>query len=288
VEILTPPASSVQAAASLLAAATTPTQVLTRAGFGAHGYQAPACSGWRLVDTCTGVEDDHDAGTIGAQVAGVPYAIQVVDECTTLGTRADALAARARALLAQVESAAIAHEFWTGALAAAAITDAPNGSQVEQDWQAVAHLASTAAVDLTPGGGPPPLLAGIGLLEDALGDALAGAPATLHMRRSTLAHAMAPTGWRGEGSLILTPTGHRVVADAGYPGTGPNGATPAVGTAWIYGSARPTVYRSAAEILGDPGREMNRATNRLTTVAEKYALTVLQCGVIAVRVTLEP
>jgi hypothetical protein len=283
VEILTPPALQQQTAGSLLAAANTPPQVLARAGFGGHGYQALAPTGWTLFDSCTGREVSFNAATRGGIVTGVPVAIRVLDECTTLGS--PDLAARARALLAQVESAAIAREFWTGELAALAAANSTG--TVQADWQASRHLTGTATNDLTPLTGPVTPLAGLARLEDAIGAATAGAPATVHMTRRALTHLVQPAGLRREGGLILTALDTRVVADAGYPGTGPTGGSAPTGTAWLYASARPTIWRSAAEVIGSPAEQLDRATNHITTAAEEYVLTALAHTVFAVRVTLE-
>lgn len=280
-EILTPPAPQPQRAGSLLAAANTPTQTLQRAGFGGHGYQALACTGWRLHDACTGEEIDVDADTRGALVQGVPYAIQVEDECTTLGN--PDLEARARALLGLVEGAAIAREFWTGDLAAAAALEATG--EVQDSWEATPHLVSADTIVLTTSAVTP--LAGLALVEDALGQQLAGSPGLIHMTRGTLTFLAVPAGLRREGDLILTMTDQRVVADAGYPGTGPTGAAPAAGNAWLYGTARPTIVRSDITVPGQVGERLNRATNRQMTRAERYALTTLSCGVVAAQITLE-
>ena len=283
-EILTPPNLQAQAPGSLLAAANTPAQTLARAGFGGHGYQGLACTGWTTVDQCTGQTADVQAGVRGALVTAVPFGIQVVDECSTIG-KPD-LEGRVRTLMSQVESAAIAREFWTGELAAKAV--ASSSGTVKADWQATAHLASSSTTTLTSGA-PVSLRRGIGMLEDALGDNQAGAPGCLHMRRSTLVASGAALAGslRVEGSQILTLTGQRLVADAGYPGTGPNGAAPAAGQAWIYATSRPTISRSDVQIIGQPGERINRATNQVRTTAEEWAVHTIVCGVYAVQVSLE-
>lgn len=283
-ELVTPPTLQQQTAGSLLAAATTPTQALQRAGFAGHGYQALACTGWRVYDACTAQTVDYAPDTRGPIVQGTPFAIQAEDDCTTMG--GVDTEARARQLLAQIESAAIAKEFWTGALATLAAATATDGTEVDTAWKANPRLAATTATTVS-GGSAVSRKQGVALLEQALGDALAGAPGVIHMTRGALTHLAQPLQVRREGSNILTTLDTRIVADAGYTGTSPAGATPATGEAWIYGTARPTIWRSEVEVPGDVSERTDRATNRTKTRAERYALVTLTCGVFAARITLE-
>lgn len=282
-ELVTPAPLQQQTAGSLLAAATTPTQPLTRAGFAGHGYQALACTGWRVFDSCTAQTVDVGATNRGSIVQGVPFAIQAEDECTTMnGVDTEA---RARALLTQIESAAIAHELWTGALATAAAATATG--EVQAAWAANPRLVNAVGITVLAGGAAVSRMAGLALLEDALGTALAGAPAVIHMTRRSLTHLAQPAALRREGSLILTTLDTRIAADAGYTGTSPTGTTPAAGEAWLYGTARPTIWRSAPDVASLPNERIDRAVNRQKTLAEEYSLITLTCGVFAARITLE-
>lgn len=381
------PAGVQQRAGSLLAAANTPTQALVRAD--QTGYHAPACTGWRTYDPCGTSILDNGSTAMGPVPQGMPFPVEVLDTCSTLGDVEDHVA-RARARLAAVESAAIARELWTGELADAAQTtnvlwdanvrlagqarsevqsigvvgatagtftlsfegqttgplafNATNG-QVQTALQALPSIgaggatvtggpanttlftvtfagarandqvgqitvnnagltggtitATTTTQGSNGGGAPATVLnggtavasaEGVALLEDALAGALAGAPGCIHMTRRALTRIAAASGgglFRREGDLILTLTDTRVVADAGYPGTQPSGAAAAAGEAWLYGTARPTIWRSDVEVsLADDTQALNRDLNTLTYRANKLALTLLTCGVYAVRVTL--
>jgi hypothetical protein len=291
VEIVEPAPLLQQQAGSLLAAANTPAQSLQRVGFLGHGYQALACTGWLVYDDCTAQTLDVNSATRGPIVQGVPFMVQVEDECTLMnGVDVEG---RARALLTQVESAAIARELWTGGLATAAAAAAASGSDLQLAWQANARLASTGASGTVAtsvvAGGTTAVSrkAGLAAIEQAISDASAGAPGVIHMTRTTVTHLAQPAALRREGNTILTMLDSRVVADAGYPGTSPAGAAPAAGEAWIYGTARPTIRRSDVEVRGLPGERVDRSNNRTKTRASRYVLTTFPCGVFAARITLE-
>lgn len=383
------PAPGQQRAGSLLAAANTPPQALVRVD--QSGYHAPACTGWRVYDPCstTTVQVDQNSTGMGTVPQGMPFPIEALDTCSTLGDVNDH-AARARARLAAVESAAIARELWTGELAdvlqttnalwdvnlrlagqarsevqSIGVVGATAGtftlSFEGQTTTAIAFNAAAAAVQaalqalpsigaggatvtggpanttlftvtfagarandqvgqitvntagLTGGvvtqttttqgsnGGSSPATVlnggtavasaeGVALLEDALAGALAGAPGAIHMTRRALTRIAASSGgglFRREGDLILTLTDTRVIADAGYPGTQPSGAAAAAGEAWLYGTARPTVWRSDVDVTpADDAEALNRDLNTRTWRASRFALTLIPCGVYAVRVTL--
>jgi hypothetical protein len=277
-DYLTPPNPGVQRAGSLLAAADTPTQGVENY-FAQIGYWAPACTGWRLYDPCgDGDPIDHDSDVTGAVVQGTPVPIQVFDDCPSTFASRDEQGRRQYAVdrLGRVESAAIAHEFWTGEMATeAGWDDNPRLAAGDIDDDGLVTIVSADALSI---------VAGLAALEDALAGALAGAPGALHMTRGTLPHVdAAGITLTRNGFNVETLTDHRVIADAGYPGTGPDGAAADAGEAWIYATARPTVWRSAVEPLGPA---LDRDVNSLQASAQKFALTLISCGVFAARVTL--
>lgn len=278
-DYLTPPPVEQQRAGSLLAAANTPTARLEKT-LGGIGYWAPVCTGWRLYDPCgAGDAQDYDSDATGAVLQGNPFPVQVFDDCpSSFGPRGDEGRVQyARDRLARVESAAIARELWTGAMA------------TEAGWDNNVRLI-TGALD---GEGDPtvelvadgvPLLEGLAALQDAVAGAQAGATATFHMTRGTLTRVdAAGVSLTRNGFVIEDTVGTVYVADAGYPGTDPDGDPPADGEAWIYGTARPTVYRSQVFTTGP---ELDRSINSLKASAEEYALVTIPCGVFAARVTL--
>lgn len=274
-EIVAAPPPLTPAAGTLLAAAYTPQELLARNV--EAGYRAAACGGWRLLDPCGTDQADHgfDDGS-GDEVSAMPFTVQVEEECSSFGFPAAEYVARATARLASIESAAIAHEFWTGELAAAA------GHAMNPRLE-----AGGAVTDHTPGAGAVSLLRGLAILEQALAEMLDGPPGAIHGSPETVTMLFHAAGLRREGNLILTALDSRVIGDAGYPGTSPAGAAAAAGEAWLYATARPTVRRSAVVVTpGSLAEALDKQVNTVRYSAERDAVVHLACGVHAVRVTL--
>lgn len=273
--IVDPPPLLRQRTGSLLAAANTPPGALVR--MDKTGYRGTACTGYELDDACSGVAvTDHgfDSAGYGGQIDGTPLNLRTAESCSAMGTR-EGRAQRALDRLELVTSYAVAKEFWTGERATAASIA---GNE---------KLAGAGSTDLHSGGAVSPVAA-LGFLEQFLADTLLGAPGVIHCTVRTLAHFQNGGNLRVEGDLILTARGTRVIADAGYPGTSPAGAAAATDTAWAYASARPTVLLSAPSLIPDGG-EAEAVDNTLNTIryeAERGFLTLLECAVAGVRVTL--
>lgn len=264
---------------SLLAAAITPTSPLDRTE--ETGYRGPACSGWTTFDPCGTevVPSAVDPDEQGNVVSSMPYGIIATDECTTFGGTLEEHQSRARARLEAVESAGIAHELWTGDLAVAAAD-----GDAESPWAFNPRLAAGGAVtDVNSGGAVAPKI-GLGLLEQALGEMLAQNAGTIHIARS--AFPFLPD-LEINGDVVTTRLGTRVIADAGYPGTDPDGDAPSAGQAWVYGTARPAVHRSNVAVTpGSLAEAVDRDVNTARFTAERLVAASFPCGVVAVRITL--
>jgi hypothetical protein len=190
--------------------------------------------------------------------------VRADSECTTLGGPSGVDRTRAVAALSAVESAAVAREFWTGDLAASASWD---------DGPVLDDLA----VDVTPGSGALSIRVAVALLEEQLLDRIGAGLGCLHMTRRALQLAFDVCGFRREVDLILSPLDVRVVADAGYPGTGLGGDAPDAGEQWVFASARPSVRFGdvLVEDVVDP------ATNRRFVSAARLAVLSLPASAVA-------
>lgn len=280
-EIVPAPALLTQRAGSLLAAAATPTD-FTLDRVVEHAYHGRACTGWQLLDACGGNAADHAFDdSFGSEIHGMPIVAQALDTCSAMGTREDR-EQRARDRLDLILSAAVAHEFWTGELAGLATADGQPGYTDNPRLQAGGGVTDVHAA------GAVGALAGLGLLEGALGTMLSGAPGMIHATREALTTLTgASNNLRVEGDLILTALGTRIAADAGYPGTSPAGAAPAANTSWLYGTARPTIYMGGVDLMEtNPAEALDRTVNTLTYHAERPFLVLLECGIVGVRITL--
>lgn len=207
-----------------------------------------------------------------------PFVVGAAVECSTFGSPEQLLDEYRSAALRALELsqwAQIARELWTGALAAT------------EGWSNPA-LASASATVLSAT--PVSIVDGVALLEQAHAECSAGEVQVIHAPRRAVPYADA------EGIIATTPGSGRlwtannslVVADRGYPGTGPvfdPDADPNV--VWLY-STGPLSAR-----LGDvtyPERDLAdaiaAASNDVSVRAERLAAISWLCCHLAVPVCL--
>lgn len=399
VDYLSPaPAQAPQRAGSLLQAAFTPGAALVRDRL--IGYRDIKTTGWRTdAPSCfdpavAAVDYAYDLTWTSViqqapVVAAMPFSIEITERQTVIGASLQDLGGRLRALADRIRSAAVAREFWSGAIATAArasnadwnnnVILASQGTNEVQSLSvngatagtftvtfagvtsaaiafnataatvqaALEAMASIGAGNVTVTGGPantatpltvtfvgslgnrnvsqatingagltggaitnttttPGVSGGgantvtlnggaaatmyraLGLLEDALGDFAAGALGCLHMTREALATAVNQQQILRDGDSLLTHLGNRVVADAGYTGTSPAGATPAATDSWVYATLRPVVLLSGPDIpVGEPASgSVDRDTNTVRVVSTELAAVLVPPVVYACRVTL--
>lgn len=183
------------------------------------------------------------------------------------GPTAAAFKARAAVTFAAIESAAIAHEFWTG--------------------EAIGNpaLADGNADVLTSG--PTSPVRAIALLERAIADT--GRFGMIHLSPE-LAWTLTAVGSRdifevARDGHLYTVNGTQLVIDAGYDGTAPVGETPSAGSIeWAYATGPVELIRDAPIIVPNDIREaLDRDSNSITYRAERYAIpywdTALQAAV---------
>lgn len=189
--------------------------------------------------------------------------------CSPVGWTPDTAQEMATAHLQNREEARVEQAFWT--------SDLGNIPSLQRDAGAVQPLPTTL------GAGTSDVVAGLGLLEDFIGDSY-GSTGVIHLTRASALAGLARNALVVTGGRLTTLLGTPVVAGAGYPGTGPTGQAAAAGTQWAFASPALFGYRSdifdASAIAGDL---FDRATNTLFAVAERsYLLGFDPCGVAAV------
>lgn len=181
-----------------------------------YEYEREQCSGGgRTTIECEGLTGTlNDAASTGL-VDGDPFLVYGVERCSTFGFDARDWTGRANRLINGRQSYEVANEVWEGTLGLAQ-----------------RHLAHPSSVEIS---GALDIHKALACVEMYLADTLHGAPGMIHLTFGALTMAYAAQAvWR-DGNLWRTVSGHVVVADAGYTGTGPNGQ--AVGTTqWIYGT----------------------------------------------------
>ena len=84
---------------------------------------------------------------------------------------------------------------------------------------------------------------------------------------------------------LVTPGGNLIVAGGGYPGTGPDGSTPADDTTWMYATGAAFGYRSNV-FFTQVRDSLNRATNTLRMQAERTYLIGFECCHLAAHTVL--
>lgn len=241
--------------------------------FGPFAFLPERCAdGGRLAIACEG-----DTGTMALaggrteQAAGEGFLVYTGDSCSTIGARGVDLVDRAERHILVVQSFQIAAELWGGSLN----LDAKSLADPDADTLSAAG-----------GGGMTPLDA-LAAVDWGLGRATQGQQGMVHMTPQVLDHLVSVGPLRREGGLWLTPMDNVVVADAGYPGDGPNGE-PAGATQWIYGSTMVYLRLGAVDTVPDKESEaVDRAVNDVEWWAWRPAAWEWDgCGHVAAEVNV--
>ncbi len=240
-------------------------------------YVPETCGGYRAISDCTAEEVDHGAGgAVPEQVDYRPWDLQVEDPCgSVFGYSEDVVTARLRRAADAIESFAIARELAAGDLsqAEAAATGGDGNLYLAKDPTVI-------------GSGPVSPRRGLGLLQQAIGEAFHGQQAFLHIARAAV--PMFGADLVKVGQLLYTNLDNVVVADAGYTGQPPDGTTAAANVSWLYATG-PVVVRRTPLVV-DPANEAQVIDTRTNTIrrtaAKRVAATFDTCAYFAVPITL--
>ena len=174
----------------------------------------------------------------------------------------------------------IARELWTG-------------DQARRDGTGNRYLASFEAEVLGESLG---LVEAVARLEDALGSCT-GDVAVIHVPRRLVPYLAAAgliSSVVGQTARIFTHNGSLVVADRGYPGTGPGGAAVTAAATWLYGTSvlsarvdQTSTYPAAPgrEATADVASAGSPFDNAAVVVAERRAAISWECCHLAVSVS---
>ncbi|WFE47608.1 hypothetical protein [Verrucosispora sp. WMMD1129] len=173
---------------------------------------------------------------------------------------------RARRAIGLVEQQSLEHYVWTG------------------EADTTPHLAAAGTPVLADTGETPVALeTGIGLLESHLAQA-AGVLGVLWAPRWTAGWFVSKQLTRVEGPRLVGPLGNPVVF-AQTTGVGPGGAVPEAGEAWLYATG-PVMVRRSAVFLPRLPEALDRKSNEVFAVAERFYTVGWSCTVAAVKVKL--
>lgn len=218
-------------------------------GCGTSGRVALNCRG--------GTGEMTDGAENPGDVTGTPFVVWAWDQCSMLGFQARDFEGRARRQLLATESYQVANELWTGSLRDSI---APTAKQLEN-----AALVDADADVVTDGAVSP----GAALAEvvGALSSCGMGTRGMVHVTPKMLVALAAADVIYQSGGVWVTPMEHIVVADAGYPGTGPDGAT----GEWIYGTSMIYTRRSDVLVPATFEQSVDRSVNTVTLYAQRLA-----------------
>lgn len=230
--------------------------------------------GHQLIPWCPGEE-------LGSYTPGRPEAVYYVPptarwgwECSTLSGPLDG--EQLRRMADAATPFVIARELWLGELAQ------DNTFTVGGDTWTNRWLASPDATVVGSGGAE--LHVALGALEQAAVEASRGQRIMLHL--PVLLAGRLGDYVRRVGQQLLTRLDNWVVADAGYPGTGPEGQTVET-TAWAYATSLVQVRWTDLTVVTDTRQTVTRPTNTITHWAERtIAATWDPCVHLATEITL--
>jgi hypothetical protein len=233
-----------------------------------------------LAVTGTGAPPEPPAKTANVEQTtrgALPFTVYAEFECSPVGLgEAESTASDA---LARVEQAQVEAAFWTGSAGGqpvvfphlAADSEVLDGDVV---LQTVASPVITGA----------DVVHALGVLEQELADCYAG-QGLIHVPRTVLPTLAAWNLIAERDGRLYTTAGNLVVAGTGYTGSGPNGAAPAAGTAWIYATGAAWGYRSDPYVsrLRD---SLDRSSNTLRMIAERTYVLGFECCLLAAHIVL--
>lgn len=213
--------------------------------------------------------DPADAPALGPGLAYFrPHGYRVRDECSTMSGAVEVpteVEARLRRKADAIESFMAARELWTGAMTTADPSTDQQGNVLVNAHLAAADAETVVTTAATVAGK-------LGELEAAALAVTKGSQIALHLPPAYVLEL--GNLLRRVGNRMYTPLDSLVIADAGYPGTGPDGT----GTTWAYATGLVYYESSPLEVLADMGSTLDRPTNRYEMWAERvFAATFDPC-----------
>lgn len=227
---------------------------------------------YQLVPWCDEPVVEYDIPRAGAAYYR-PVPLRVADQCSTMGGPADI--ERIRRVADAQAPFAIARELWDGELTQ--LDPFTVGGQEVFN----AYLASPDAEEV--GTSAAEARVAIGRLEQAALESTHGQPVMLHVPILVLPQLHGYV--QRVGQTLITLAGNVLVADGGYPGTGPAGE-PAGATVWAYATPPVQVLTSPLVVIeGDDA--VDPQTNTRTVWASRiFAATFDPCVHLATEITL--
>jgi hypothetical protein len=210
----------------LLAAASTPAASPARWENGV-AFQAAACDALEPLPWVLCRTEPAELATIerGAASGWTPIALLGFDRCSALDGDGPERRQRAEDNLNATASWQAEREFFDG-VATTGLSDPPGPNP---------YLTDGSATEVT--GGPHTHAVALARLEQELAECLHGQRGMIHATPEVVTLWAAEGLVRTEGGLLVTAVDSIVVAGSGYSGNDPDGAAPAAGSSWAYGTS---------------------------------------------------
>jgi hypothetical protein len=227
---------------------------------------------YQLVPICDEPSVEYEVPRAGA-VYYQPIGLRIADQCSTMGGPVDI--ERVRRVADAQTPFAVARELWTGD-GTQADPYMVGGSEVTNPY-----LASTDAEEV--GTSAAEARVAIGRLEQAAMETSHGQSVMLHVPILVLPQLHGYV--QRVGQTLITLAGNVMVADGGYPGTGPSGEA-AGATVWAYATPPVTVLQTPLVVI-DGDDAIDSQTNTRTVWASRViAATFDPCVHLATEITL--
>jgi hypothetical protein len=237
-----------------------------------YAMEGPSCGLTYTGDPC-----DHLSratfSPLVQSVVGQPFIIGAGVSCSSFGSP-KALGpwhAAADRMLDLCRWRGIAHELWTGTQAAA--SGWPNRYLADGDGYVL-------GTDLSP-------LAAVAAIEDAFGACKCGAGRVIHVPTRLVPYLDELGIVHAQGARLFTALGTLVVADDGYPGTGPVGEPPLdPGVLWVYATSTIGVRIDSEVLHPEPDWEaaLRARDNTIEVRSEQLVMASWLCCHYAVNV----
>ncbi len=248
-------------------------------------WRSELCPQFEVIDPCS-EPDSYDTDDTGDGVIyHMPAGYRVRDYASTLNVEFDLQRVQRQA--EAVGSFAAAQELWTGAVTSANPYPVPPNTVVRNPSPSTGeytnpYLAASTATTIGTGVTDP--MEALGLLEEKARQQIGGMQCFLHVpvRIATQLGAQI----RRVGPALYTQTDAIIVADPGYPGTGPDGTDPAAPGVWCYATGPVILRQSQITVMASPlASTINRQTNRREVWADRmFAATFDPCCHFAIEI----
>jgi hypothetical protein len=210
--------------------------------------------------------------------AAEPFVVVGSYECPPVGRPSGEAFEIARKRLLTWESHQVEETLWTGVIANGDGFISPSFAFGNPD-------CDIEPVDINPAGALDPVAA-ISALEAALGDVVA-CGGTIHIPYELVAYLARFNLLTLVDGVYYTPSGFKVIAGHGYPGSGPANVPAAEGEVWIFGTGPLIVVKGNIFMTPEQLPEaFDRSLNNVTVRAERFFAAGFSCVLFAVRVAL--